>query len=105
MDDAQDFLPLLAFERQAGGADPLRAEAALLNGQFDVLDEFDRDVEVEQGSVPAVKLARLFPLAAGGELPQILVLAREGEAHARNPTLGAQQHTLEGEVIDAGEEN
>ncbi len=48
VNDLQDLFPFGAGERKARCTDPFRAEATFLNAEFDVLNEFDVDVEMEQ---------------------------------------------------------
>src|SRR4029079_11111615 len=60
-DDREDALALLADQRAPRGADALGPEAALLRGELDVLDELRVGIEMEQGGVPAIDLARLAP--------------------------------------------
>src|SRR5262245_1540138 len=51
-DDRQDLLALAAGQRQARGADHLRAVAALRRRQLDVLHQLDVRVEVQQRREP-----------------------------------------------------
>ena len=48
VDDFEDLFALSASEREAGRANPFGTEAAFLNGEFNVLNELDVDVQVKQ---------------------------------------------------------
>lgn len=82
----------------------LGAVAGCLGGHFDVLDELESDVKVEQRGVPAIEFASFVPLAGHHEIPQFLVLVGERQTDASDPAFGAEEGALEGEVIDAGED-
>jgi len=104
VDHLEHGVALGAGERQTRGSRGLAAEAAFLDGELDVLHELDVGVEVEQRHVPAVNFAGLFPLAGGGEVPQVLILGGEGVDESGDPADGAEHDGLEGEVVDAGED-
>src|SRR6185369_15228573 len=91
-----------ADQCQSWRAGPLRAESALLHGQFDVLHEFWVRIEVQQRGEPAIKLPRLVPLPAAGQLPEILVLVRKRDAAAADPAVNAKNCTLQDQVVHAG---
>jgi hypothetical protein len=49
VNDFQDLFALGTGERESGSADPFGTKATFLDGEFDVLNELDVNVEVEQG--------------------------------------------------------
>lgn len=102
-DDGEDLVAFFSDDGEAGGAGGFRAEADFGHAEFDVLDEFDFGIEVEQRGVPAVEFAGLVPAAGGGEFPEDAVFVGEGVDQAGDPAGGAEEGGFEDEVVDAGE--
>jgi hypothetical protein len=98
------LVALGAGEGEAGLADPFFAEAGFLAEQFDVLHEVDVGIQLHEGLAPAVEGAAFVPAAGLGEVPELLVLFREGDAAAADPAVDAEDGGLEEEVVDAGED-
>jgi hypothetical protein len=48
VNDFQDLFPFGSSKSEPRCTDPFRAEATFLDGEFDELNEFDVDVEVEK---------------------------------------------------------
>jgi hypothetical protein len=104
VDDFEDALAFVPFERQSRGSHPFLAETRFLHRQLDVLDELGVHIEMEQGREPAIKNAGFLPFPLAREFPEILVLARKGDARAGHPAVNAENARFERQVINAGED-
>src|SRR5882672_2692763 len=103
MNDFEYAPALVAFERQPRCAHPFGPETRFLDGELDVLDELHRRIEVQERRVPRVEIARRAVVACHGEIPEVLVLLRKRESHARDPARCAEQDALQYEVINTAE--
>src|SRR5689334_7517176 len=86
----QDLPALFANERQARGAHPFVAKAALLNGELDVLNELGVNIQMQQRREPLINLARTVPFAIARQFPEILVLGGKGDAAAGDPAIDSE---------------
>ncbi len=101
--DTQDSFSLLTFQHEPGGPDHLRAQAAFLHGELDVLDELHVGIEVQQRRVPAVNLDGLVPSSRCGQVPEQAVLGGERVDEPRYPACRAQEQAFQNQIINSAE--
>src|SRR3954447_22458135 len=87
VDNFENVVSFGSGEGQARGADPFGAESAFLDGEFDVLDELDMDVEMKERCKPPVNFARFLPFARTRQFPEVLIFGWEGDSASSNPTV------------------
>src|SRR4030095_7941068 len=88
-----------ADERQARGTHPLSSPPALLDRQFNILNELGMRIQVKQRCEPAVDLQSLLPFSAPGQLPKILILRGERDTAPGDPSIDPENRAFESEVI------
>src|ERR1051325_7885075 len=60
-------------------------------------------IELEKRVKPAVHFSRLIPAAGSGQVPEMLILAREGDAGTGDPAVDAEYRRFQDQIVDADE--
>src|SRR5690349_12177494 len=102
--DGEHRLTFGAREWQSRGSYPFAAQPYFLHAKLYVLHELDVHVELEERRKPAVHPPRLVPPLRSREFPEVLILARKGDAGSGYPAVDAQDRAFQNQVIDACKE-
>src|SRR5260370_8203960 len=85
VNDFEDLFALGSGEGKSRGTDPFGTEATFLDSEFDVLNEFNMDIEMKQRGEPAIDFACLVPFALTGQIPQLLIFTGECDPPSADP--------------------